>query len=433
VQTTPAEQLDDQQIAALVTAMKRLTVAPQYIDAGYTYLGQFIAHDIVPETHPRRGPARKVRPCLNLDSLYGTRTSGFLDAQGMFAPGEYDLPRNPQGTALIPDRRNDENVILAQLHLFLQRFHNFTINSGCASNAAEARRLVTRVFQLIVVEDYLRQVLAPDVFCSYFHTGQRWLNLSASRIPKIFSHAAFRFGHSMVRDSYKSFPRITPDVPLLELFRPGSHLDRSLVVNWADFFGWPGPGGGAQHGLAIDPFITPPMAEVIVPSRNGTHTLNLIDLNLKSGREAGLPSGWTLARRIRDGDKGQAIARAFQLHPLRDLGVLSRIGGLSDKDRITFQNLPLWPYILLEAVKASGGRHLGPLGSLICAEVIANAISLSQDSIYPDGLPVSVDTVLTTLGPLGKRIRSVQRANVDNVTGTRSLSMRHIIELVETF
>jgi hypothetical protein len=95
--------------------------------------------------------------------------------------------------------------------------------------------------------------------------------------------------------------------------------------------------------------------------------------------------------------------------------------------------LPLWPYILLEAVKASGGRHLGPLGSLICAEVIANAISLSQDSIYPDGLPVSVDTVLTTLGPLGKRIRSVQRANVDNVTGTRSLSMRHIIELVETF
>jgi hypothetical protein len=36
----------------------------------------------------------------------------------------FDLPRNSQNIALAGDPRNDENLIVSQLHLALLRFHN---------------------------------------------------------------------------------------------------------------------------------------------------------------------------------------------------------------------------------------------------------------------------------------------------------------------
>jgi len=39
-----------------------------------------------------------------------------------------DLPRNSQKTALVGDPRNDENLIVSQLHLALLRFHNRVVD-----------------------------------------------------------------------------------------------------------------------------------------------------------------------------------------------------------------------------------------------------------------------------------------------------------------
>ena len=69
------------------TRLRGMASATSSIPAGYTYLGQFISHDIVPKTNPRaRG--RTVSPALNLDSVYGNLSSDelarYFDDEGCF-------------------------------------------------------------------------------------------------------------------------------------------------------------------------------------------------------------------------------------------------------------------------------------------------------------------------------------------------------------
>ena len=207
--------LTEKQLTHLATAMSEQdgTGSTRRIDAGYTYFGQFISHEIVPATrHPGDPPPTRIAsPLLDLDSVYGTpeQMETWLPGGFFATPAPPSLPddllRNNGGVAHIPEPRNDDNVILAQLHRFWQRFHNFLLQQGLAANPVQAREFVTKVVQLLVVEDFLRQVLEPRVFASYFRSNERWLTFDGSGIPPHFSHAGFRFGHSMVRASYESF------------------------------------------------------------------------------------------------------------------------------------------------------------------------------------------------------------------------------------
>jgi Animal haem peroxidase len=410
--------LTPMQIEALAKAMKQAESFTQYVHAGYTYLAQFIAHDIVP---PTQGGGRVVRPCLQLDSLYGTSTRGTpLDERGLFPigpsvpGGPHDLPRS-EGVAQIPEPRNDENTIVSQLHLFWQRLHNFTLTSGCAADAAEARRLVTAVYQLIVVEDFLRQVLAPEVFCHYFHYGERWLDLEVSSIPPEFARAAFRFGHSMTRPAYEAFGRTQrPDVKLAELFRRDQGLEPDFEINWRGFFGWPAQDDPPQGAMSISVNVTPAMAELPGPTPGAA--INIMRKNLEAGEQAGLLPG-------------KLYAKKYKLTALKSLGELADPRRLHPEVGITIDHLPLWPYLLLEATSASHGWKLGVLGSAICAEVLANAVTTSQHSIYRHG-HVPVDVVLEGLGALGRRIEVVRRANATSADRERTFCMRHVVELV---
>src|SRR5713101_1519248 len=113
------------------------------IPAGYTYLGQFIDHDITfdpaSSLQQQNDPDALVdyrTPRLDLDSLYGR---GPADQPYMYDKNKFrlgralfendkatkvrDLPRyidpnKPEAAkrALIGDKRNDENVIVSQLH-----------------------------------------------------------------------------------------------------------------------------------------------------------------------------------------------------------------------------------------------------------------------------------------------------------------------------
>src|SRR4051812_48439823 len=121
------------------------------ISAGYTYLGQFIDHDI---TFDPASSLQKLNdpdalvdfrtPRLDLDCLYGR---GPDDQPYMYDGPRFrlgrplleldqpskrrDLPRyddiedtkRPK-RALIGDKRNDENVIVSQLHASMLQFHN---------------------------------------------------------------------------------------------------------------------------------------------------------------------------------------------------------------------------------------------------------------------------------------------------------------------
>lgn len=117
------------------------------IVAIYTYLGQFIDHDITfdPISHLREFATNLDdlvdfrTPRLDLDCVYGRGpgdqpylydSSGTRLLLGMPLsgnqrdPSAFDLQRGPSGRALIGDPRNDENRIVAQLQATMIRFHN---------------------------------------------------------------------------------------------------------------------------------------------------------------------------------------------------------------------------------------------------------------------------------------------------------------------
>ncbi len=152
------------------------------IAAGFTFLGQFIDHDITFDPTPlselERDPeaiSNYRTPALDLDSVYG---GGPLTSPHLYdraAPWKFlishlnasafDLPRNGQETALIADPRNDENPMISQLHLaFLmahnRRFDEVASDSGTTAMEAfeEARADIRSVYQWIVVNEYLPRI-----------------------------------------------------------------------------------------------------------------------------------------------------------------------------------------------------------------------------------------------------------------------------------
>jgi hypothetical protein len=223
----------------LVTALAEAVtaVAPDTdsgIPSGFTYLGQFVDHDLtMDKTQAVLGSDVTVdelvqarSPALDLDSLYGRGPvadprfysdglhlkMGRTAALDGFLPAfdGHDLPRDPQQpTALIPDQRNDENLPVAQTHLAFIRFHNRVADTVVPGPAMfdTARELVVKHYQWMLRTDYLPRIVDPGIVEDVFTNGRVLFEKTAApgdapTMPIEFSVAAFRLGHSMVRDSY---------------------------------------------------------------------------------------------------------------------------------------------------------------------------------------------------------------------------------------
>jgi hypothetical protein len=112
--------------------------------AGITFLGQFLDHDLTFDagsrlaepTKPER--ATNIRtPAFDLDSVYG---NGFVASPELYDrsdPAKFrvehgglfeDLPRGSDGRAIIPDPRNDENLMISGMHAAFLRFHNRVVD-----------------------------------------------------------------------------------------------------------------------------------------------------------------------------------------------------------------------------------------------------------------------------------------------------------------
>src|SRR3954470_2818845 len=250
------------------------------IPAGYTYLGQFIDHDITFD------PASSLQqqndpdaledfrtPRFDLDSLYGSGPSdspflyesnnpankglkllvGVNAANSEFEP--HDLPRNQQGRALTGDPRNDENLIVSQLHLLFIRFHNKEVDrvrqhhpelTGGAV-LEECQRVVRWHYQWIVVHDFLERiagkataqaVLKPGTATTPPTVDRQFFNWTNDPfMPVEFSGAAYRFGHSMIRPDYDLNEAIL-EIPIFAAAadpNPLEHLGgfRRLPFGWS--------------------------------------------------------------------------------------------------------------------------------------------------------------------------------------------------------
>src|SRR3954471_24335045 len=228
----------------LATAMAAGGGGEAKIPAGFTYLGQFLDHDLTfDKTTVMLGTKITLAqllqgrsPSLDLDSLYGAgpsdpQSAQFYEADGVHlkmgktvaaggigAKDGFDLPRGvgsgaaQKRKAVIPDKRNDENLAVAQTHLAMIRFHNRVVDTLPASvptaqRFSTARELVTKHYQWMVRTDYLPRICAKAVVDDVFKHGRKAFEVAAKAtdvptMPIEFSVAAFRLGHSMVRRAY---------------------------------------------------------------------------------------------------------------------------------------------------------------------------------------------------------------------------------------
>lgn len=371
------------------------------VPAGYTYLGQFIDHDITFDTTPL--PEQRIdpqaihnfrTPRLDLDCLYGlgpaaqpylyTRsdprkfrigeTQESRDQNGNEIPtSANDLPRSTDGFALIGDPRNDENLIVAQLHLAFLKFHNRVVDS-LGVDFEEARRIVTWHYQYIVLHDFLARITDPDVFSDVLAHGCRHFPVTLDPfMPVEFSAAAYRLGHSMVREEYFHNRVFNPTADSLArgsltlLFRftglsdNGSlmPLPSNWVIDWRRFFAFPGQPEDFQINFSrlIDPLLVPTLAQL--PGVPGER--NLAVRNLKRGLRLGLPSG-------------QDVACAMGIQPLAPQEIASGPHEDIIEKHGFSTDTPLWYYVLKEAEVKGNGRRLGPVGSRIVVETFVGLL-----------------------------------------------------------
>lgn len=419
------------------------------VSAGYTYLGQFIDHDLTLDitplelAHPSVERIQNFRtPLLDLDHVYagGPNLSPFLyDMNGPpgnerflvgmtqhrkfkahdLEPSANDLPRNSKGIALTGDPRQDENLIIAQLHVAFLKFHNRVmeelgkggkgkfhyVGPARASRFEQARRLVTWHYQYAVLHEFLTALIDQKVLKDVQEKCTGPTDAAQPlQIPIEFSAAAFRFGHSMVRDVYNSYNQYHENVSLpclLALTGSGSQkipctdsprsivpfvLPEDWVIDWKHFFLSSPPDVRLNDARPIDTSIA-----------NGLHELRMETVKQFNTATQGGPPQLvspanelpvrTLLRSARMGmPSGQEVARALGLSPLQpdDIAQVNTPHYDTLKKYGFDADTPLWYYILKEAElkgNPNGGR-LGVVGSRIVADVILGALRSDPASYF---------------------------------------------------
>lgn len=437
-------QLSDQNRLKIATAMIRQSQGRTGVPAGYTYLGQFVDHDLTSDRtqvalgeHISPGELLQGRsPKLDLDSLYGAgpgdeESERFYADDGMHLkvgrtleddPGEgFDLPRRGTGAerqarrANIPDLRNDENLAVAQTHAAFIRFHNRVLDDLHGDlpehqGFRRARRKVVKHYQWMLRTDYLPRILEPAIVDDVFTNGRKVVApnadpLSVPTMPIEFSVAAFRLGHSMIRSNY-NWNAIFDDgggtLDLLFTFSATSgdlggleRLTNIWVADWRRLydFGEAGrpdlavPADKFNTAMRIDTRLVDPLGSLPkLPA--GPHG-NLAFRNLTRAQMLQLATGQQMIDKLTD--------RGVTVTPLTPAQIIEGNGGavLDDLTDVERQNLaehtPLWFYILREA-ELNGGRLTG-VGARLVAETFHRAMEGSRFSIIrdPDWHP--------TLGP----------------------------------
>jgi hypothetical protein len=421
------------------------------VPAGITYLGQFIDHDITgdktagfPEVDDVQTIEQARSPSLDLDSLYGMGPQeqselydqGFPPERARFLIGltsaigtplgqglpdaptliPNDLPRNPDRSAIIGDHRNDENTIVAQTHLAFLKFHNAVIDTipgpqkpppggyeSCSYTRPDggdtlfhrALKEVRFHYQWIVLHEFLESIVDATVLQDVLTNGRQFFEFDDGEpfMPVEFSVAAYRFGHSMIRERYdfnRAFndegPPANTDASLFLLFAftgkggflpPNTHsaLPSNWVIDWRRFFDFGEP-ALVNKVRKMDTRISLKLHQLPSPSVAGEPPVSLPARNLLRGSRVGLPTGQAVAELI-----GAPVLDAGEVGA-GPQGDLVRQFGFDTET-------PLWYYVLKES-EHTGGERLGPVGSRIVAEVFVGLLDGSPHSYRteePDWTP----------------------------------------------
>lgn len=408
------------------------------IPALYTYLGQFIDHDITFD------PASSLQkqddpdaltdfrtPAFDLDNIYGRGPDDqpyFYDDKNTFLlgnpltggdPKATDLPRNTAKPprALIGDPRNDENTIVSQLQGLFHRFHNRTLTDNPDLPFDQIQKLVRFHYQYVILNDFLPRIIHSSVLADLKTNGKydakklkffHWKN--APFMPVEFSVAAYRLGHSMIRPGYRLNDDdstllpifMTPQAKALG-FKDDLAGFRAVVSNraidWGRFIDIDSrkyDGTDAenkkrlQFAYRIDTSVVNPLSQL--PPAVASNPSSLAQRNLERGWRLGLPSG-------------QHVAKAMGVPVMKDEEILigkgvdqpapdEQLFSITTVSPVFVKNCPLWTYILAEAMHhqetvkipvqeslSITTPRLGPVGGRIVAEVFLGLIFGDNHSV----------------------------------------------------
>jgi hypothetical protein len=393
------------------------------IPAGFTYVGQFVDHDVTLDVSSSLDASTDARtinnmrsPALDLDSLYGSGpaldpflyvfpTSGNLTAirfllgsniaTGAGGPGgssgfggmkvqkDFDVPRmnNPldpaasTNTAVIGDPRNDENLIISQFHQAMLRFHNKVVDllvlAGFGGDIfVEAKKIVTHHYQWAVINDFLERVCGNAAMTTAMANvvapvGSRFC------MPVEFAVAAYRFGHSMIRNGYwLSF--VHPGASLAQVFqfnRSPLPVQSDRVVDFNAFFDTGISVPVNNKARKIDSVLANGLESI--PGGSGIMAV-LATRNLRRALALGLPSGQGMAGFF--GVPAMTTAELTQGLPANEVAVLNSNGG------VLLQKTPLWYYVLREAAVLQSGDQMGPVGARIVADTFVRMLKRDANS-----------------------------------------------------
>ena len=393
--------------------------------AGVTFFGQFLDHDITldkkSELMKKTNPKKTVNfrsAAFDLDSVYGNGpsdlpelydlSSEFIKFKTEAIPGSeavsrngatrFDLPRDATGEAILGDSRNDENIILSQFHLAMLKFHNAVTDQLIAqygndpSNAnrifAEAQQTVRWHYQWIILNKFLPLTIGqervnatltktamtfnlqdPD---NFHQVGQGINAIKTPRIPVEFSVAAYRFGHSQIRPSYRVNFGPTGGSPFFAFIfddsiegKPADPSDMRggvraarRFVDWQTFFNF---GDGLfRPNKRIDTKLSTPLfllpgVKAPAPGLPTDGEQSLASRNLMRHVNFGIASGQAIAQTI-----GVPALTPSQLVDVAPYGLE--------------KSTPLWFYVLKEAELQESGLRLGSVGSHIVGEVFVGLL-----------------------------------------------------------
>jgi hypothetical protein len=411
------------------------------IPALYTYLGQFIDHDLTFD------PASSLQkqndsdalidfrsPAFDLDNVYGRGPDDdpyMYDSDKTFLLGDpltlgdenaRDLIRSNarDRRAIIGDPRNDENAIVSQLHGLFHRFHNRALKSRPHEKFEEVQKFVRFHYQYVVLHDFLPRIVHSSVLSDlktqgkYDRTKIKFFHIKKwPFMPVEFSVAAYRLGHSMIRPGYRLndatllpiFP--VPEKPAPQFSKEGLTGFRAVISNWGidwgrfidvdtrEYDGTPEQNfKRLQFAYRIDTSVVNPLSTL--PKIVAADPESLARRNLERGWRLGLPSG-------------QQVAKAMGKKPMPEGKILIGKGvdtpargeepvPIKTINPIFEGNCPLWTYILAEAMQNKENvkipvkgdvppittPRLGPVGGRIVAEVFLGLMFVDKSSFLND-------------------------------------------------
>lgn len=256
-----------------------------------------------------------------------------------------------------------------------------------------ARDVMILIYRAIIREDVLPRLLHPAILKRYEAGDVEPLHDPARGVPLEFSHAAFRIGHVMARESYEFSDVAQPLQNALSLTSRRNEiwpLSADWMIDWAAFYDLD-PGRAPQRSRRLAPRAAPPLVEnnIFFPFVDSTGAGGLIYRDLMSSALADLWSVDALLGRIRrtfaaeiasspileDAKQRRSLIEMFLRH--RE----DRKGDFSASDLTALaQDPPLAFFVMFEAIAdpGSSGERLGVLGSILVADVLFGALRHSR-------------------------------------------------------